>query len=127
MMADPARMAPLAEEATVLLKALAHPARLMICCTLRGNELSVSELEEAVGVRQPRLSRELAKLRDAGLVETRREAKSIFYRLPDGSRPAAMLDAICAAMLGQPVPMKVTPASPKPVDGSGLFARIIAN
>ena len=63
MSLDMDKMQPLAGEATALLKALAHPARLMICCQLRDKELSVSEIEQTLGIQQPRLSRELAKLR----------------------------------------------------------------
>ena len=96
-------MTPLAEAATRLLKTLAHPARLLICCRLRDGEMSVSELEGALGVRQPRLSRELSKLREDGIVATRREAKAVFYRLED-PRAVSMIDAICAVMKGDAPP-----------------------
>ena len=126
-------MEPLADEAANLLKALSHPARLMICCQLRDREMSVSEIENALDIRQPRLSRELAKLREEGLVETRREAKSIFYSLADNSRVGAMVDALCVVMLD-----KVVPGS-RPLsrvarnaflqknltEGAGQFARIL--
>ena len=95
-MADPQTMKPLADEATTLLKALSHPARLMICCQLRHGEMAVGELETTLDIKQPNLSRELAKLREDGLLETRRESKVIFYRLSDASRLARMVDAICA-------------------------------
>lgn len=72
-----------AEELSGLMKLLAHPNRLMIACELSDGERSVSELEKATGVRQPVLSRELARLREAGMVTTRREAKAVFYRLTD--------------------------------------------
>lgn len=122
-------MQALAEETTALLKALAHPARLMICCQLREAELSVGEIEACLGIRQPRLSRELAKLREEGLVETRREAKSIFYRL-SGARPVGpVIDALCAIMTGHEtgLPAPLAAARPRqPADGSGRFARIVA-
>lgn len=101
MMAEGADRQPLAGEAAALLKALAHPARLVICCHIRDREASVGEIEAALNIHQPRLSRELAKLRAAGLVETRREATVIHYRLSDTGRTAAMIDAICAVMSGQ--------------------------
>ncbi|MEM5516255.1 metalloregulator ArsR/SmtB family transcription factor [Henriciella sp. AS95] len=126
-------MRPLADEAASLLKALSHPARLMICCQLRGQELSVGEIEEVLDIHQPRLSRELAKLREEGLVETRREAKSIFYRLAEESRVGPMIDAICMVMMGKVAPdvkplariartafVKTTVS-----EGAGQFARII--
>ena len=97
---------------------------------LRDKELSVSEIEQTLGIQQPRLSRELAKLRDEGLVETRREAKSIFYRLSDHSRAGAMVDALCAVMLDKPASAKKPPAasgsSSPQSNGSGQFARIVS-
>jgi len=118
-------MEPLAEEATALLKALAHPARLMICCQLRQSEMSVGDIEKMLGIKQPRLSRELSKLREEGLVETRRESKVIFYRLAGQARVGAMVDAICAVMQGRaiaPVSVKSPGRRPNPVGGYGVFA-----
>ncbi len=127
MSPDSRTLQPLAEEATTLLKALAHPARLMICCQLREAEMSVGDIEQTLGIRQPRLSRELAKLRDEGLVETRRESKVIFYRLAENARVAAMVDAICAVMLGKPAAQASANAAvaPRPnrASGYGVFAR----
>lgn len=99
MTPDSRALQPLAADATLLLKALAHPARLMICCELRGRELAVGDIEATLNIRQPRLSRELAKLRQAGVVATRRESQVIFYTLRKDRRIAAMVDAICAVML----------------------------
>ena len=99
-MLETANMLPLAEEATRLMKALAHPERLMICCQLREGELSVSEIEGMLEIPQPRLSRELAKLRADDLVGTRRQSKSIYYHLKD-DRIRAIVDTLCAVMLGQ--------------------------
>lgn len=133
MIGESRAIQPLAEEATALLKALAHPARLMICCALRHQELSVGEIETSLDIRQPRLSRELGKLREEGLVETRRESKVVFYRLAASGRVAAMVDAVCAVMLdseapSMPAPELRTAASPpvpKPnrAGGYGVFAR----
>lgn len=78
---DPDVMADKAEEAAMFLKALTNPHRLMILCLLDGCERSVSELEQALGLRQPTLSQQLAKLRADGLVQTRRDGKYIYYRL----------------------------------------------
>jgi len=100
MAVDVRHMQPLAEEATGLLKALAHPARLMICCQVREGEMSVAGLEQTLGLKQPRLSRELAKLRAKGVLTARREAKTVFYRLSD-DRAGALMDALCAIMLGE--------------------------
>ena len=61
------------------LKALAHPSRLQILCTLGSKRLAVSEIEQATGITQPALSQQLRVLRDAELVEAEREAKQVFY------------------------------------------------
>ena len=70
-----------AAEVSELLKTLAHPMRLMIVCTLIEAEYSVSELEERLDIHQPNLSQQLTVLREAEIVETRREGKQIYYRL----------------------------------------------
>ena len=70
-----------ADDACALLKALANPHRLMIVCTLIDGEYSVSELEEKLDIHQPNLSQQLTVLREAEIVETRREGKQIYYRL----------------------------------------------
>jgi DNA-binding transcriptional ArsR family regulator len=121
-------LAPLASEATELLKALSHPERLIICCQLRDTELSVGDIETTLGIKQPRLSRELSKLRDTGLVDTRKESKLVFYRLSNKPRVRDMVDAICAVMLGKTLPESVGPSAstkPKPnrPGGYGVFAR----
>lgn len=85
-----------AEEVSGLLKLLSHPNRLLIACELRGGEASVSALEAAIGAAQPTLSRDLARMRDEGLVVARRQSKSVFYRLAD-DRLARVVDALCAA------------------------------
>jgi DNA-binding transcriptional ArsR family regulator len=48
-----------------------------------GNESSVNELAEAVGLSQSALSQHLAKMREDGLLATRREAQTVFYRIAD--------------------------------------------
>ena len=79
--AELAAMQDRAGEVADLLKTLAHPMRLMLVCTLVEGEYSVSELEEKLDIHQPSLSQQLTVLRDAEIVETRREGKQIFYRL----------------------------------------------
>ena len=99
------QMLPLAEEATRLIKALAHPERLMICCQLRNGELSVGQIEEALDIPQPRLSRELSKLRADEILGTRRESKAIIYHLRD-DRICAIIDTLCQVLLGKDVRRK---------------------
>lgn len=70
-----------AGEVAGLLKTLAHPVRLLLACTLAEGEYSVGALEEKLDIHQPTLSQQLTVLREAGIVETRRVGKQIFYRL----------------------------------------------
>jgi DNA-binding transcriptional ArsR family regulator len=72
-----------AGDATRYLKALANQNRLLILCNLIEGEKSVGELERVIGLRQPTLSQQLARLRSVNLVRTRRDAKSIYYSIAD--------------------------------------------
>ena len=72
-----------AQEASNLLKALAHEGRLMIMCHLSSGEKSVTELETLLDSRQAAVSQQLARLRLEGLVSCRREGKAIYYSLSD--------------------------------------------
>lgn len=76
-------MARKAEEAADLMRALSHAARLKVLCELSGGERSVGELVEASGLSQSALSQHLARLREDGLVATRREAQTIYYSVAD--------------------------------------------
>jgi DNA-binding transcriptional ArsR family regulator len=79
-----------ADIATRLLKVMANADRLMLLCQLSQGEKSVSELEQALDIRQPTLSQQLTVLREAELVATRREGKSIYYRVSSKSALALM-------------------------------------
>ena len=70
-----------AKRASNFLKALANENRLIILCCLAEGERNVGELETMLGIRQPSLSQQLARLRSDGLVETRRDSKQVYYRL----------------------------------------------
>ncbi|WP_264211229.1 ArsR/SmtB family transcription factor [Leisingera thetidis] len=74
-----------AAAATAFLKTLAHEGRLMILCHLGAGERSVGELEALLNMRQAAVSQMLARLREDGLVRTRREGKTVFYSLKDSS------------------------------------------
>ncbi len=78
-----AQLEPRAAEAARLLKLLANEQRLTVMCRLSGTEMSVSDLGQYVDLTQSALSQHLAKLRADGLVATRREAQTIYYRLSD--------------------------------------------
>ena len=80
----PSEMAANAAQAATLMKALSNENRLLILCHLIGaGELTVSQLVERVGLSQSALSQHLAKLRDEGLVDFRRDSQSLFYRVAD--------------------------------------------
>ena len=64
-------------------RALADPKRLCVLESLAAGELSVSDLSTRVGCQVPNMSQHLAVLRSAGLVTTRRDGNTIFYRLTD--------------------------------------------
>lgn len=72
-----------AGRAATLLRLLGNERRLMVLCQLANGELSVSELQLRVGLSQSALSQHLALLRQEGLVATRRESQTIYYRIVD--------------------------------------------
>lgn len=77
----------LAASVSEKLKVYAQPQRLMILSCLLGGERNVAEIGGATGIGQPALSQQLAELRRADLVTTRRKAKQIWYELAnDGVR-----------------------------------------
>lgn len=82
-----------AGRASRLLKALANEHRLMVLCALAEGEHSVSELNEMVDLSQSALSQHLSRLREDGLVTTRREGQTIHYSLgePLAARIVEML------------------------------------
>ena len=63
------------------LRVLAHPARLLIIHLLGQGERSVQELEKEVGISQSSISQHLNLLKDKDILESRRVAQQVFYRL----------------------------------------------
>jgi DNA-binding transcriptional ArsR family regulator len=87
-----AEMADSARAASRFLKALSNHNRLLLLCLLSEGEKTVTELEAALGLRQPAISQQLARLRAEGLIAGRRDGKSIHYRLAsDEARRVMML------------------------------------
>lgn len=83
-----------AAEAARVLRLLANEKRLLLLCHLAGEgEVGVNRLAALVALSQPALSQHLARLREDGLVATRRDAQQVFYRLAD-PRVAALLVAM---------------------------------
>lgn len=102
------------------LKALAHPLRFRILETLRNGERNVGEIEEATDIRQPALSQQLGVLRKAGLVETRKEAKLVFYRL--GIEQLTNLAGLVEGLVPEKGASPTASRTPSP--GVANFARI---
>jgi ArsR family transcriptional regulator len=71
------------ERASRSLKAMSHPLRLKILCTLGDEEVSVQEIVEFVGTSQSNISQHLAILRDKGILASRKDANRVFYRVSD--------------------------------------------
>jgi DNA-binding transcriptional ArsR family regulator len=126
---------PAADAAAERLKIYAQPQRLMILSRLIDGEHTVSEIDEATGIGQPALSQQLAELRRAAVVKTRREAKQVYYRLADenvricvkgieamfggsGDAATALSNAIAAAT--------VVPGVSKSI-GAAAFARMTSS
>jgi ArsR family transcriptional regulator len=71
------------ERASRSMKAIAHPLRLKILCTLGSREVSVQDIVEQVGTSQSNISQHLAILRDKGILATRKDANRVYYRVGD--------------------------------------------
>ena len=108
------------DELVDVLKALAHPVRLRIMKVLTGTERNVGEIDDAAEIGQPTLSQQLAVLRNAGLVKTRKDAKLVYYRIDD-DRLSKVVDA--AGGLGglSPAPIR---HSRQPAPGGANFAKL---
>ena len=70
-----------ARKASNFLKALSHESRMLLLCLLAERERSVTELENILSLRQSAVSQQLARLRYDGMVDTRRDGKTIYYSL----------------------------------------------
>ena len=80
---DAYRMRESAGQTTAFLKSLSHPVRLEILCRLAEGEARVNQLEEMLAIPQAQVSKQLARLREEGLVDARREGRTVVYALGD--------------------------------------------
>lgn len=71
------------DRASRSLKAMSHPLRLKILCTLGAEEISVQDIVEKVGTSQSNISQHLAILRDKGILASRKDANRVYYRVSD--------------------------------------------
>lgn len=119
---------PQADAMVERLRTLAQPQRLMILSVLLDGEHAVGEIEEATGIGQPALSQQLAELRRADLVATRREARQIYYRIAAEDveeRVRALFAAVGAARpVARSQPVATRASAPTSLMGAATFARI---
>ena len=92
-------MIPASEKAAELMRSLSHPQRLLALCALGREEKSVARLREELGIEQVPMSQQLMRLRADGLVESRREGTTVYYRI---TRPEVLtvVEALHAAFCG---------------------------
>lgn len=88
------------DRALLQLEAAAEPSRLRLLALLLPGEATVGDLVTVLGQSQPRVSRHLRLLADAGLLESFREGRSIYYRLADAVRNDGIGDYLAALLRG---------------------------
>src|SRR5262245_47926693 len=81
-----------------MLRAAAEPTRLRVLALLRGGELSVKDLTRILNQSQPRISRHLKLLAEAGLVERLRDGSWAYYQLADAGEAAGLLHAVLGSV-----------------------------
>lgn len=101
------------EQASSILSVLGNPFRIQIAIALSGQEACVCHLEQMLKKRQAFISQHLMVMRDAGLLDTRRDGKYIYYRLADKK---GILDLIrSAALIAGVNPTEIPDAPVEPV------------
>ncbi|MBK1643657.1 transcriptional regulator [Thiocapsa imhoffii] len=89
------------------LKAMAHPLRWKILCSLGDKELSVGEIVDRTGTSQSNISQHLEQLRNKNIVVARKEANRIYYRIRNDQLLdliGIMRDVLCPANLDDRLP-----------------------
>lgn len=94
-------MIPASERAADLMRSLSHPQRLLVLCALGNRERSVADLRAELDIEQVPMSQHLMRLRADGLVEARREGKTILYRIAR-SEVLGIVEALHAAFCPSP-------------------------
>jgi DNA-binding transcriptional ArsR family regulator len=110
------------------LRVFAQPQRLMILSCLLRAERTVSEIGEVTGITQPALSQQLAELRRAELVSTRKEAKQVWYALADEGVKTCVhtMELIFCGEAPLPAgPQPVAPVAGPSLSGVAAFARLV--
>jgi ArsR family transcriptional regulator len=89
------------EQAARAMKAMSHPLRLKILCVLGNDEASVQDIVEAVGTSQSNVSQHLGILRDKGVLDARKDANRVYYRVSD-ERTLALIGMMREVFCGEP-------------------------
>lgn len=122
MINDPSVVTQSFEAQAQLLKVLTHPARLAILDILRAGEHCVCHMEAHLGLRQSYISQQLSVLREAGLIQDRRDGWNVFYHVAE-PRIFDVLKAVEQMISPEPVSQDERPAvscsCPKCSPGSG--------
>ncbi|WP_431323078.1 ArsR/SmtB family transcription factor [Rhizobium sp. YTU87027] len=105
-----------AVEAADFMRLFSTPSRLTLLCYIAQRERAVGEIQEELGFKQPALSQQLAELRQAGLVLTRRQSRQVYYSICDG-RVALVMNMLMQMFC------KVTPATGMPIAPASPVAR----
>ncbi len=96
------------DRASRSLKAMSHPLRLKILCTLGDQEISVQDIVESVGTSQSNISQHLAILRDKGILDSRKDANRVYYRVGD-ERTLRLIDMMRQVFCTSPTELTPNP------------------
>ena len=88
------------EKASRSLRAMSHPLRLKILCTLSETEKSVQDIVDHVGTSQSNISQHLAILRDKEIITSRKDANKVYYRLGD-TRTVSLINMAKNVFVGE--------------------------
>ncbi|USJ27377.1 ArsR/SmtB family transcription factor [Ensifer adhaerens] len=124
-------LAAKAPEAAEFMRHFSNANRLMLLCYIAQREAAVSDIQEELGIKQPALSQQLAELRQAGLVKTRRQSRQVFYSIADGRAEAVMkmlFRLFCnpgSKLADEATSAPLTEPAASSLGGAAHFARII--
>lgn len=102
-----------AQDAAEFMRQFSNANRLLLLCHIAAQERSVSDIQEGLGMKQPALSQQLAELRQAGLVKTRRESRTIYYSIADG-RIKVVMDMLYGLFCAAPDAVEINRAFASP-------------
>ncbi len=110
---SPEVMQEKAVEAAEFMRLFSTPSRLMLLCHIARKERSVGEIQDDLDFKQPALSQQLAELRQAGVVQTRRESRQVYYSIAD-DRVAVVMTMLMQMFCGAApaVETDIPPAKP---------------